>query len=120
MSNYIQEISVTPAVGKITVLCGLTQSDPALICRAIFYCTDNTSSSTLNVSSGTTEDFPTNRLCNVTVQVVSSNNIAHVLDQMAFTNVNVELPSVISKLLLHVVYRKLHTYLAVILGYLYI
>jgi len=87
VSKYIQEISVTPAIGKITVLCNLAQSDPALICLTVFYCADSVSSVTVNVSSGTTKDFPTNQVCNVAVQVVSSNNIGQVLNQMDFTSV---------------------------------
>jgi len=89
VSNYIQEILVTPAIGEITVLCNLAQSDPALICHTVFYYADSVSSATVNVSSGTTKDFPANQLCNITVQVVLSNNSSQILDQMVFANVNV-------------------------------
>ena len=90
VSNYIQEASVTEAVENITVLCSVVQSEPLLICRAVFYCTDN-ESTTLSLSSGVVQNFTTTQLCNVTIQVVSSNDVSQVLEQTLFYNV---LPSV--------------------------
>ena len=90
MSNYIQEASVTEAVENITVLCSVVQSEPLLICCAVFYCTDN-ESTTLSLSSGVVQNFTTTQLCNVTIQVVSSNDVSQVLEQTLFYNV---LPSV--------------------------
>ena len=90
VSNYIQEASVTEAVENITVLCSVVQSEPPLICHAVFYCTDN-EATILNLSSGVAQKFSTTQLCNVTIQVVSSNDVSKVLEQTLFYN---ELPSV--------------------------
>ena len=92
VSNYIQEASVTEAVENITVLCSVVQAEPLLICHAVFYCTDN-ESTTLNLSSSVVQNFTTTQLCNVTIQVVSSNDVSQVLEQTLFYNV---LPSVVS------------------------
>ena len=90
VSNYIQEASVTEAVENITVLCSVVQSEPLLICRAVFYCANN-EATILNLSSGVAQKFSTTQLCNVTIQVVSSNDVSQVLEQTLFYNV---LPSV--------------------------
>ena len=90
VSNYIQEASVTEAVENITVLCSVVQSEPLLICRAVFYCANN-EATILNLSSDVAQKFSTTQLCNVTIQVVSSNDVSQVLEQTLFYNV---LPSV--------------------------
>ena len=90
VSNYIQEASVTEAVENITVLCSVVQSEPLLICRAVFYCANN-EAAILNLSSGVAQIFTTTQLCNVIIQVVSSNDVSQVLEQTLFYNV---LPSV--------------------------
>ena len=90
VSNYIQEASVTEAVENITVLCHVVQSEPPLICHAVFYCTDN-ETIILKLSTAVARNFTTTQLCNVTIQVVSSNDISQVLEQTLFYNV---LPSV--------------------------
>ena len=90
VSNYIQKVSVTEAVEKITVLCNIVQSEPPLICHVAFYCVDN-EATILNLSIGVARNFMTTQLCNVTIQVVSSNDISQVLEQTLFYNV---LPSV--------------------------
>ena len=90
VSKYIQEASVTEAVENITVLCNVVQSEPPLICHAISYCADN-ETTILNLSTAVARNFTTTQLCNVTIQVVSSNDISQVLEQTLFYNV---LPSV--------------------------
>ena len=87
VSNYIQEVSVTPAVEKITVLCTVTQSNPVLICSAVFYCFNNGSDTSIALSSGITQDFLTTQSCNVTIQVVMSGNPSQVLQQEIFYDV---------------------------------
>ena len=82
MSNYIQEASVTEAVENITVSCNVVQSEPPLICRAVFYC--DSEATTLNLSSGAVQNFMTTQSCNVTVQMVPSNNISLVLQEATF------------------------------------
>ena len=92
MSNYITErSSVTEAVERVTVRCSVAQSEPPLLCRAVFYCGNN-KAATLNLSSGVTQNFTTDQPCNVTIQVVSPNNISQVLEEAAFYNIS---PSVI-------------------------
>ena len=91
VSNYITERSVTEAVERVTVRCSVAQSEPPLLCRAVFYCGNN-KAATLNLSSGVTQNFTTNQPCNVTIQVVSPNNISQVLEETAFYDIS---PSVI-------------------------
>jgi len=91
VSNYITEQSVTEALERVTVRCSVAQSEPPLLCRAVFYC-DNSEAATLNLSSGVAQNFTTYQLCNVTIQVVSPNNISQVLEEAAFYNIS---PSVI-------------------------
>ena len=87
MSNYILEESVIAAVENITVSCSVAQSEPPLVCRAIFCCLDS-EVTTLNLSSGVVQNFMTTQPCNVTVQVVSSNDISLVLQEATFYNVS--------------------------------
>ena len=71
------------------MLCSVVQSEPPLICRAVFYCTCADNESTiLNLSSGVAQNFMTTLLCNVTIQVVSSNDVSQVLEQTLFYNVS--------------------------------
>ena len=79
VSKYIQEASVTEAVENITVLCNVVQSEPPLICHAVSYCADN-ETTILNLSTAVARNFTTTQLCNVTIQVVSSNDISQVLE----------------------------------------
>ena len=91
MSNYIQEESVeesvVAAVESITVSCSVVQSEPPLICRAVFYCADS-EATTLNLSSGAVQNFMTTQPCNVTVQVVPLNDISLVLQEATFYDVS--------------------------------
>ena len=87
VSNYIQEVSVTEAVENIAVLCTVVQSEPALICRAVLHC-DDSMKTLLYLSSGVTQNFKTAQPCNVTIQVISSNDISQVLEQALFYNVS--------------------------------
>ena len=86
MSSYIQEVSVTEATENITVSCTVTQSEPALICRAVFYCTGVENSRSLTLSNDVAQNFMTNQMCNVTIQVVSSTS--QVLEESFFYNVS--------------------------------
>ena len=88
MSSYIQEVSVTEATENITVSCTVTQSEPALICRAIFYCTGVENSTSLTLSNDVAQNFMTNQMCNVTIQVVSSTDVSQVLEESFFYNVS--------------------------------
>ena len=83
MSSYIQlqGVSVTEATENITVSCTVTQSEPALICRAVFYCTGVENSTSLTLSNDVAQNFTTNQMCNVTIQVVSSSDIYQVLEE---------------------------------------
>ena len=87
-SSYIQEVSVTEATENITVLCTVTQSEPALICRAVFYCTGVENSTSLILSNDVAQNFMTNSTCNVTIQVTSSSDVSQVLEESFFYNVS--------------------------------
>ena len=83
MSNYITNVSVTEDLERIIVRCGVAQSEPALLCRAVFYCGNN-EIATLNLSSNAAQNFTTHQPCHVTIQVVSPNNISQVLEETFF------------------------------------
>ena len=88
VSSYIQEVSVTEATENITVSCTVTQSEPALICRAVFYCTGVENSTSLTLSNDVAQNFMTNQTCNITIQVTSSSGISPVLEESFFYNVS--------------------------------
>ena len=88
VSSYIQEVSVTEATENITVSCTVTQSEPALICRAVFYCTGVENSASLTLSNDVAQNFMTNRMCNVTIQVTSSSDFSQVLEESFFYNIS--------------------------------
>lgn len=87
VSDYIREASVVAAVESIAVSCSVEHSEPPLICRAVFYCA-NSETTTLNLSSSVFQNFMTTQSCNVTIQVVPSNNISRVLQEASFYNVS--------------------------------
>ena len=88
VSSYIQEASVTEATENITVSCTVTQSEPALICRAVFYCTGVENSTSLTLSNDVAQNFITNWMCNVTIQVLSSSDTSQVLEESFFYSVS--------------------------------
>ena len=87
MSNYITERSVTEDLERISVRCSVAQSEPALLCHAVFYCGNN-EAATLNLSSNVAQNFTTPQPCNVTIQVVLPNNVSQVLEEAAFYNIS--------------------------------
>ena len=86
VSNYIREASAIPAVENINVSCSVEQSEPPLICSAVFRCADN-QATTLNLSSAVV-NFMTTQPCDVIIQVVPSNNITRVLQATPFNDVS--------------------------------
>ena len=82
--EHIQEVFVN----ETTVLCNVVQSQRPLICRAVLHCINNGSSSnsTLLLSNGVFQNYMTSRLCNVTMQVLSSDS-SEVLEESVFYNV---------------------------------
>ena len=86
VSNYIRNALVIEAVGNINVSCSVQQSEPPLICHAVFYCA-NSQATTLNLSSAV-QNFMTTQPCDVTIQVAPSNNISRVLQEAPFYDVS--------------------------------
>ena len=87
MSDYILEASVTEGIENITVSCTAVQSEPVLLCQAVFYCTNNEAVITRNLSNGVVQNFVTTQLCNVTIRVVSLSGVPQVLQEETFYNI---------------------------------
>jgi len=84
VTRYIQEASVTPGLGMITISCITAPSVPSVICIAIYECNNGTPV-TVVVSNLLT--IETIQQCNVTLIVVSINNLTETLDQETYTDI---------------------------------
>jgi len=93
VTTYIQEVSFTPQVGRISVSCRLAESDSQLRCIVKPLCLDNV---VLTIASyDIPQNFETDQPCNVTIQAISLGGVGIVVEERLFISVTPLPPPII-------------------------